>query len=323
LQRIDSIPFLPWALLVLTALLLARPARAENCVTLDARGIDGLFDEWNLALSSLDADKVTQRYWPDAVLLPTVSNTPRTTPAMIRDYFEHFLAKRPRGHIDSRTVQSGCNLALDMGTYTFWLMNDSGQVSDVAARYTFVYQYRDGAWKILHHHSSAMPEPVPLATATAPAHAVGSAVAGAGAAAESTANRSTRAAAAVRPAGKPRRSAAEAAAKDTAPHSSTILFVNMPASPPILQFYPPDARKQRAEGSARLRVCAAPDGAISGTPDVLRSSGSPLLDDAALSWARAARWVPATLNRQSVEGCAEIEVKFELEACKRDSRCPA
>jgi hypothetical protein len=33
--------------------------------------------------------------------------------------------------------------------------------------------------------------------------------------------------------------------------------------------------------------------------------------------------VPATLNRQSVEGCAEIEVKFELEACKRDSRCPA
>jgi uncharacterized protein (TIGR02246 family) len=319
LQRIDPRHFLVSALLGLALLLPPVAARAETCTTLDARGVAALFDEWNLALASLDADKVAQRYWPDAVLLPTVSNTPRTSPAMVRDYFEHFVAKRPRGRIDTRTVQIGCNLALDMGTYTFSLMNDSGALSDVAARYTFVYQYRDGGWKILHHHSSAMPE-----TAQAAAASSHAAAPDAPAAHDSSAIAPAKATKlASRLGGKPRRASAEAAARDAAQHSSSVLFVNMPASPPIVQFYPPEARKQGAQGVARLRVCAGPDGTISGTPDVLHSSGSPQLDDAARNWARAARWVPATLNRQSVEGCAEIDVRFDLELCKRDSRCPA
>jgi uncharacterized protein (TIGR02246 family) len=131
---------------------------AESCATLDPKAVAALFDDWNFSLSSLEASQVVQRYWPNAVLLPTVSNTPRTNAAMIGDYFEHFVAKRPRGRIDTRTIQGGCNVAMDVGTYTFSLMDDKGVTSEVAARYTFIYQYRDGAWKILHHHSSAMPE---------------------------------------------------------------------------------------------------------------------------------------------------------------------
>ncbi len=80
-------------------------AAAESCATLDAKSVAALFDDWNFALSSLDANQVVQRYWPNAVLLPTVSNTPRTNAAMIGDYFEHFLAKRPRGRIDTRTIR--------------------------------------------------------------------------------------------------------------------------------------------------------------------------------------------------------------------------
>jgi hypothetical protein len=30
----------------------------------------------------------------------------------------------------------------------------------VKARYTFLYKYEDGQWKIAHHHSSQMPEEV-------------------------------------------------------------------------------------------------------------------------------------------------------------------
>src|SRR5690349_11930674 len=137
---------------------------AEPCVTLDNKSVAALFDDWNFALSSLDANQVAQRYWPNAVLLPTASNTPSTSPAMIGDYFKRFLVKRPRGHIDTRTIQSGCNLAVDMGTYTFSMMDDKGTTTEESARYTFVYQYRDGAWKILHQHSSAMPESVQAAT---------------------------------------------------------------------------------------------------------------------------------------------------------------
>ena len=86
-------------------------AAAESCATLDSKAVAALFDDWNFALSSLEASQVVQRYWPNAVLLPTVSNTPRTSAAMIGDYFEHFLAKRPRGRIDTRTIQAGCNMA--------------------------------------------------------------------------------------------------------------------------------------------------------------------------------------------------------------------
>jgi hypothetical protein len=91
------------AMLVLSSPL----AAAESCVTLDPKSVAALFDEWNFALSSLDASQVVQRYWPNAVLLPTVSNTPRTNAAMIGDYFRHFLAQRPRGRIDTRTIQTG------------------------------------------------------------------------------------------------------------------------------------------------------------------------------------------------------------------------
>ena len=30
----------------------------------------------------------------------------------------------------------------------------------VKGRYSFVYVYEDGEWKISHHHSSVMPEPI-------------------------------------------------------------------------------------------------------------------------------------------------------------------
>ena len=116
-----------------------------------------------------------QRYWGDAVLLPTVSNTPRTTPAMVRDYFVHFLEKHPRGRIDSRSIQIGCNLAIDMGTYTFSVLGATGAPGEVAARYTYVYAFRDGEWKILHHHSSAMPEVLAAPATTATAQAGGAA----------------------------------------------------------------------------------------------------------------------------------------------------
>ncbi|MCT8368189.1 nuclear transport factor 2 family protein, partial [Xanthomonas citri] len=34
----------------------------------------------------------------------------------------------------------------------------AGNKSSVQARYTFVYEKRDGKWLIINHHSSAMPE---------------------------------------------------------------------------------------------------------------------------------------------------------------------
>ena len=53
--------------------------------------VRGLFGLWNTALSTLDPKKVASRYAKKGVLLPTVSDTPRTDFASIEDYFTNFL----------------------------------------------------------------------------------------------------------------------------------------------------------------------------------------------------------------------------------------
>jgi|JI10StandDraft_1071094.scaffolds.fasta_scaffold215860_2 uncharacterized protein (TIGR02246 family) len=276
-------------------------AKAE-CIAVDNAAIGALFDGWNLSLASLDPDVVAQRYWPDAVLLPTVSNTPRTSTAMIRDYFVHFLEKRPRGRIDSRTIQIGCNLAIDMGTYTFSVMAPTGAISEVAARYTFVYSHHDGAWKISHHHSSAMPEtgasvPAPHTADAAPL------------ARKSGGGHDVPRAAKVEVNGKTAAAGKDSDADAPAP-DVTRLFMNAAKSPDIAQFYPGESRKKRESGDVDLQICAGPDGVLVGDPKILRSSGHERLDEAASAWVRAAKWVPATSNRRAVEGCAEVTARF-------------
>lgn len=114
-----------------------------------------LFGDWNDALATGDPDVVTNMYADDAVLLPTVSNQVRHNPAEIRDYFVAFLAKKPRGVItESNARVLSETLATNAGVYVFTF----GDGSTVSARFNYTYELRDGDWKIIQHHSSAMPE---------------------------------------------------------------------------------------------------------------------------------------------------------------------
>lgn len=116
-----------------------------------------LFDQWNAALQTGDPDEVVKLYADNAHLEPTVSNLVRHNPTEIRDYFVHFLAKGPVGKIDEANVRIYGGIAINSGVYTFEFK--SGPVPKVQARFTFVYQWIDGRWLIVEHHSSAMPEP--------------------------------------------------------------------------------------------------------------------------------------------------------------------
>lgn len=117
-----------------------------------------MFADWNTALATGDPQKVADRYAPNAVLLPTVSNQVRSTRAEIVDYFEHFLLNKPSGEIlDSHVAVLDADDAIDAGTYRFSLTKD-GKPTTVDARYTFVYEKIGGEWLIVNHHSSAMPE---------------------------------------------------------------------------------------------------------------------------------------------------------------------
>ena len=115
----------------------------------------GLFDQWNRALSTLNPDTVTALYADNAVLLPTVSNQVRHNHEEIRDYFVGFLQKSPQGVVDEFNVNILSDThATNSGVYTFTF----GDGSKVSARFSYLYVASNDGWKILQHHSSAMPE---------------------------------------------------------------------------------------------------------------------------------------------------------------------
>jgi uncharacterized protein (TIGR02246 family) len=131
------------------------PARTEVCKPANEQEIAALFDRWNRSLQTGDPHKVVANYAERSVLLPTVSNKPRLTAAEKEDYFHHFLENKPVGKIDSRTIEIGCNSAVDAGLYTFTFGTTGARVK---ARYTYTYKWDGTQWLITSHHSSAMPE---------------------------------------------------------------------------------------------------------------------------------------------------------------------
>lgn len=113
-----------------------------------------LFDLWNNALMTGNPEEVTALYATDAILLPTVSNKVRHNHQEIEDYFVHFLAKAPSGHIDESNVRIFNDLAINSGVYSFKFADGSS----VRARFTYVYRWNGDKWLITEHHSSKMPE---------------------------------------------------------------------------------------------------------------------------------------------------------------------
>ncbi|GEC06348.1 hypothetical protein SSP24_40030 [Streptomyces spinoverrucosus] len=135
-------------------------AGSERAAAPSKKQVAGLFDRWNAALQTGDPEKVADLYAKDAVLLPTVSNKVRTDRAGIVDYFEHFLQNKPVGtKVQTIVKVLDSNSAIDTGVYKFALTDhETGEKSTVVARYTYEYEKRGGEWKIVNHHSSAMPE---------------------------------------------------------------------------------------------------------------------------------------------------------------------
>jgi uncharacterized protein (TIGR02246 family) len=145
---------------------LAAPAQAQNrpgqmsCQPVTQAQVEAQFQRFNSAWATKNPDRVTSLFSRNAVLLPTVSNQPRTDHAGIRDYFVKFLANSPQGRINTSTVKLGCNAAARLGTWSVTMDGADGRKQTVHARYSFIYVFENGDWKIDHLHSSLNPEPM-------------------------------------------------------------------------------------------------------------------------------------------------------------------
>jgi uncharacterized protein (TIGR02246 family) len=120
------------------------------------KDIEKQFDTWNRALKTGNPDNVVPCYAEDAILLPTVSARVRHNHEEIRDYFEHFLTKKPVGKISEQNIRIYGEIAINSGLYTF-TFTDGGITTDAAARFTFVYRKHENGWLIIEHHSSIVP----------------------------------------------------------------------------------------------------------------------------------------------------------------------
>ncbi|WOH80165.1 nuclear transport factor 2 family protein [Bradyrhizobium sp. BEA-2-5] len=92
-------------------------------------------------------------YADDALLHGTSSSTLYIGVAEIRTYFQGAAIVKFDEWYCVRLV---IDIVMIVGKYVFSQTRDGEHVA-TPARFTFVLRHQDGAWKILHHHSSVSP----------------------------------------------------------------------------------------------------------------------------------------------------------------------
>lgn len=91
--------------------------------------VRALFYLWNDALATGDSRIVAKRYSEDPLLLPTVSDTPRTDYDTIKEYFDNFLKLEPQGVILDGHITIGNGWARDGGKIIYELSLDASRLS--------------------------------------------------------------------------------------------------------------------------------------------------------------------------------------------------
>jgi uncharacterized protein (TIGR02246 family) len=137
----------------------AQEKQVLESVSNEETKVKNAFAQWGQALSSGDPGKVVDLYSKDAILLATLSPKPLTSQKEREEYFKKLMAKPglavrvKEEHI--RLLDE--NNAVLSGLYDF-VYQEAGKEVAIPARYSFVYQNRDGKWLIVEHHSSKVPE---------------------------------------------------------------------------------------------------------------------------------------------------------------------
>ena len=112
---------------------------------------------WRAAYDSRDPTRITGMYTSDAVLWGTTAKTVAANPTAIGEYFKD-AGKRPNARVTfgEQHIRLYGDVGVNTGYYTFSDVRD-GQATSTPARFTIVFQNRDGKWLIVGHHSSRVP----------------------------------------------------------------------------------------------------------------------------------------------------------------------
>jgi uncharacterized protein (TIGR02246 family) len=143
MSRIAQVVFLA-LMLMSPAVVLAGPAEDANAAV----------DRWSTAFSGNDPETIANNYWPDAILLGTVSPVMSEGTQAIIKYFTPTKGTGNKNKIDERrTINISDSAVVVTGFYTFTRMKD-GQPVPGPSRFTMLVTKRGSEWRIAHHHSS-------------------------------------------------------------------------------------------------------------------------------------------------------------------------
>ena len=132
-------------ILALTSMLAVAGASEEAGAVLEA---------WSAAYSANEPEALVGKYWPDAVLLGTVSPVMSQGTEAIRTYFGRLKGSGNKNSLgEKRTIVLNDSGVVLTGFYVFTRMQDGKPVPG-PSRFTMVMVKRGDEWRIAHHHSS-------------------------------------------------------------------------------------------------------------------------------------------------------------------------
>ena len=140
------------AALALMSALVCAPAFADT-----TKDVEATSQQWIAAFNRKSATDIVALYAKDAVFFGTSSPSLRDTPELVQDYFKSIgNAGDSIISMGDHRVQVFGDVAINTGFYTR-TSTQNGKVVQNPARFTFVYQLRQGKWMIVEHHSSVLP----------------------------------------------------------------------------------------------------------------------------------------------------------------------
>lgn len=136
---------------VFVALMLVLPGVSLAGPTEDA---NAALDRWSTAYSANDPELIANNYWPDAILLGTVSPVMSEGTEAIIKYFMPSKGSGNKNTIEERrAIKINDDAVVVTGFYTFSRMVEGKPVPG-PSRYTMLVTKRGSEWRIAHHHSS-------------------------------------------------------------------------------------------------------------------------------------------------------------------------
>jgi len=115
---------------------------------------------WATVFADNNPDTMLPLYAKDGVLWGTLSPSVRSDPVAVKAYFVGAFQALPKATVKfgDQLIRVYGNTAVNTGYYTFSYVKD-GEAKSIPARYSFTYVKDGNDWKIVDHHSSAVPAP--------------------------------------------------------------------------------------------------------------------------------------------------------------------